>query len=298
MLPLACVGAIAGCGATPAGAKLTVGISDDGVGMFSQPNFKSLNLKTARFTIFWNVAVMKNNKAYMNLTRQWLAAAKADGISPLVSFGGNGNHIPSVAEYTTAVKAFMRDFPTVKTFSPWNEPDWIYRPALAKHPTLAAAYFNVLAKYCRHCTVVAGDVYLRADNGLASWVRAYSKGLHYKPAGWAIHPYDDIRSHKTSQLKALESVTRGPIWFDEISGVLRRGHWGFPNQSGTAAAKDERFLFSLPKKFPRITRIYHYQWQGTVDTASTGWDSGLIGPGGVPRPAYWVFANAAHGKLP
>jgi hypothetical protein len=295
MLPFACVCAFAMTALpTAASAKLTVGISDNGPTMFTSPAFQAMHITTARDMVFWNVAVIKD-KRYLNLTKQWLAAAKAAHVTPLISFAGNGNYVPSVKVYTAAVKTFLRMFPQVKTFTPWNEPDWIYRPALANHPTLAAGYFNALVSICHHCTIVAGDVYRRADNGLASWVRAYSKGLKHKPAAWALHPYDDIRSHTTSQLRAFQSVTKGPIWFDEISGVLTRGHWGFKNQSGAAAAKDEKFLFGLPKRYPRITRIYHYQWQGTPVAP---WDSGLIGPKGVPRPAYYVVLNAALGKLP
>jgi hypothetical protein len=32
--------------------------------------------------------------------------------------------------------------------------------------------------------------------------------------------------------------------------------------------------------------------------AADHWDSGLLGPNGKPRPAYWTFANAVKGKLP
>lgn len=273
-----------------------VGIGDNSPAMFSEPTFLKTNIKTARYIAYWNVAVLKDHK-YLNAVRGWLNAASAAGVTPMVSFTGNGSYVPTVGAYTKAVQAFMKDFPQVKIFTAWNEPDWIYL-SLSKHPTLAAAYFNVMERYCHHCTLLAGDVYRRADQGLASWVRAYAKGLHYKPSGWAIHPYDDIRGHTTSQLQAFQSVTSGPIWFTEISGVLRRGHWQFKNQSGTAAASDEKFLFSLPKRYPRIARIYHYQWQGTVPSPDTGWDSGLLGPQGTPRPAYWVDYNAAHGKLP
>ena len=295
MLPFACVCALAGA-ALPAsaGAKLTVGISDNGAGMFSSPAFLRMHITTARDVVVWNVAVLKNKQA-LNSTRQWIAAAKAAHVAPMISFAGNGNYIPTVKVYTAAVKAFIRDFPQVKVFTPWNEPDWIYRPALAKHPTLAASYFNALVKACKHCTIVAGDVYLPANQGLANWVRAYKKGLRYKPAAWAIHPYDDIRGRNTKQLQALQGVTTGPIWFDEISGVLTRGHWQFKNQSAAAAGRDERYLFTLPKRFHRIARIYHYQWQGTP---TAPWDSGLIGSNGVPRPAYTIVYNAAHGKLP
>jgi Glycosyl hydrolase catalytic core len=201
------------------------------------------------------------------------------------------------------VRAFIHDFPTVKLYTAWNEPDWIYRPALANHPTLAAAYYNALVKNCRGCTVAAGDLYRPVSGtggGLGAWIKAYQKGLRSKPRAWALHPYDDVRGHKTAQIQTLERYVGGAqVWLTEISGLIRRGHWAFPpKQSPAAAAKDEQFLFALPKRFHHITAIYHYQWQGTVDGPHTGWDSGLLGPKGVPRPAYWVVYNAAHGKLP
>jgi hypothetical protein len=273
-----------------AGAKLTVGISDDGTAMFTNQYFLRLNLPTARYITYWNVAVTRSHKA-LNATRTWINAAQRAGVTPLISFGGNGNYVPTVAQYTTAIKAFIHDFPTVKTFTAWNEPDWVYR-SLTHKPGLAASYFNALVRNCHHCTVAAGDVYLPTPQ-LGSWLRAYKRGLRYRPAAWALHNYYDVRTHKTSQLRTMQSLTSGPIWLTEISGLERRGHWPYPSQSTAAAGRDESFLFSMPKHFPRVARIYHYQWQGTVDTKNTGWDSGLIGPGGVPRPAYWALATAA-----
>jgi hypothetical protein len=296
-VPIACACALGGALPAAANAKLAVGISDNGSGMFSSPQFKRLGVKTARNMVYWNVAVMKNKTALNNL-KVWLAAAKAAGVTPLISFAGNGNVIPTTGAYTTAIRAFIRTFPQVKLYTPWNEPDWIYRPKLAKNPKLAASYYNALAKNCRGCTVAAGDVYRAANQGLASWVRSYAKWLRPRPKAWAIHPYNDVRSHTTKQLQAFQKVTSGPIWFDEISGVLRRGHWQYKNQSAAAAGRDEKFLFTLPKKFHRIARIYHYQFLGEVDTPHTGWDSGLINPNGTTRPAYQWILNAAHGRLP
>jgi hypothetical protein len=135
-------------------------------------------------------------------------------------------------------------------------------------------------------------VYLPAPQ-LGPWIRAYKRYLHGRPSVWALHNYYDVRTHTTSQLQTMESLTSGQIWLTEISGVERRGHWPYPNQSVTAAARDESFLFSLPGRFPRVTRIYHYQWQGTHPSKDTGWDSGLLYPNGTPRPAYHVVAVAA-----
>lgn len=296
MLPLACVGALAAT-AAPASAKLTVGIGDNGYAMFTQPLFQQTTIKTARLIVFWNVAVLKN-KSSLNYTRSWLNAAQKAGVQPLISFGGNGNYIPTAGQYTTAVRAFIKDFPKVKLYTAWNEPDWVFR-SLSKKPALAASYFNALVRYCKGCTVAAGELYRNVKQGLGSWIRAYQKALKSKPKVWALHNYDDVRTHTTSQLKTLQHyIGRGPqIWLTEISGLIRRGHWPYPNQTPAKAAIDERFLFALPKRNPQITRIYHYQWQGTVDTPATGWDSGLIGPTGAPRPAYAVVNNAAHGKL-
>lgn len=296
MLPLACAGAL-GATAAPANAKLVVGIGDNGAAMFSQSRFKAAHPQSARIIVAWNVAVTRN-KRDLNYTRTWIRDAQRAGVKPLVSFGGSGNYIPTVRQYTAAVKAFIHKFRTVKLYTAWNEPDWIYR-SLSRNPGLAAAYFNALVRVCHRCTVAAGELYRPVSDGLAAWIRAYKRGLRYRPKVWALHPYDDVRSHTTSQIRTLERYIGGAqIWLTEISGLIRRGHWQFKNQSPAAANRDERFLFALPKRFHRITAIYHYQWQGTVDGPHTGWDSGLIGPRGVPRPAYWTVKNAAHGKLP
>jgi hypothetical protein len=201
-----------------------------------------------------------------------------------------------VAQYKTAVRAFLKAYPELKVFTAWNEPDFSYR-SLARNPALAAKYFNALVEMCHGCTVLAGDVYLPTtgpatiDHSVARlgpWLHAYIKGLRHRPAGWALHDYTEIRGRNTSQLRTLLSMTSGPIWLDETGGVLSRGHWWYPNQTATAAAEDEQFLLSLTKRYHRIARIYHYEWQGV---ANAGWDSGLIAPNGRPRPAYAVLLN-------
>ena len=261
-LPIVCAAALGG-GAAPASAKLTVGIGDNNPAMFSQPRFTALHPQAARMIVFWNVAVM-NNKKYLNYARAWITDAERAGVEPLVLFAGNGNYIPTVAQYTAAVQAFLHDFPTVKLYTAWNEPDWIYR-SLSRNPGLAASFFNALVRVCHGCTVAAGDVYRPANQGLALWIRGYKKGLRYRPKAWALHPYDDVRTRTTSQIRAFEQATgNSQIWLTEISGLLRRGHWPYPNQSSIGANRDERFLFALPKRFHRITAIYHYQWRGTV----------------------------------
>jgi hypothetical protein len=271
-----------------AASALVVGIGDQTTRMFSDPRFLALHVREARLTVSWDVATNRARRGELRADGIWLKDAAADGITPLVSFSGNGNYIPTVSQYTKAVSAFVHKFPRVMRFTAWNEPDWIYR-SLSRHPGLAAAFFNALVRHCHRCTVIAGDLYLPA-NQLGPWIRAYKNGLRFRPAGWALHNYFDIRGHTTAQLQTMLKLTSGPIWLDEISGVEFRGHWQFPqHQSANAAAGDERFLFSLAKRFERISRIYHYQWQSMPGT----WDSGLISPNGRIRPAYYVVQRAA-----
>jgi hypothetical protein len=279
-----------------ASAKLTVGISDNSYEMFHSPWYNRLNLPVARAMFDWNTAVMKN-KTELHQAQSWAINAVVDGVQPMISFtgdtGSSSNYVPTTAQYTSAVRAFMKAVPQVKTYTPWNEPDWVYRPRLARNPALAASYYNALIRYCKGCTIAAGDVYLPAPQ-LGSWLRAYSRHLRGRPRAWALHNYYDVREHNYNQIQAIyNAVHPSQIWLTEISGVERRGHWQFRNQSPNAANRDEQFLFNMPRRYHRITRIYHYQWLGTKPGKNNGWDSGLLGPGGKPRPAYWTLAKAA-----
>ena len=292
--------------AVPAAAgAVVIGIGDQNPSMFSDARFQALGVTTARDVIPWDIVTRRADRGDLAAFRGWLRAAEAAGVSPLVSFGADftnpaANFVPTVGQYKTAVQAFLKAFPQIKTYTAWNEPDFSYR-TLARKPALAASYFNTLFALCRHCTVLAGDVYLPAtgsaviDHSVATlgpWLRTYIKGLHHRPAGWALHDYTEVRARNTSQLRILMSMTSGPIWLDETGGVLRRGHWQYRNQSAGAAARDEQYLLGLSKRFHRIARIYHYQWDANP---LAGWDSGLIAPNGQARPAYNVLLNWVTG---
>ena len=297
-----------------AAASVMIGISDQNTAMFYDPRFQALGVTTAREAVPWDIMTRRADRGDLRVFRAWLQGAQSAKVTPLISFGADftnpaANYVPTVSQYRTAVKAFLKAFPQLKTFTAWNEPDFVYR-TLARNPGLAANYFNALFELCHHCTVLAGDVYLPTDavvprsarasffNGVSSlgpWLHAYIRGLHHRPAGWALHDYTEVRGRNTLQLRTLMSMTSGPIWLDETGGILRRGHWWYRNQSATAAAKDEQYLLSLTKRYRRIARIYHYEWQGN---AQAGWDSGLIASNGRIRPAYTLLRNwiKAHSR--
>jgi hypothetical protein len=289
-----------------AASAVVIGVGDANPAMFSDPHFVALGVSTARYVIPWDVVTRRADKGDLAAFRVWVNAAEAAHVTPLISFGADytnpaANFVPNVKQYETAVKAFLKAFPQIKTYTAWNEPDFSYR-SLARNPALAANYFNALYDLCHGCTVLAGDVYLPAtgtryiDHAMATlgpWLSAYVKGIHHRPSGWALHDYTEIRGHNTSQLRIMLSLTKGPIWLDETGGVLRRGHWQYRNQSAAAAAKDEQFLLSLTRRYHRIARIYHYQWQANP---GAHWDSALLAANGTPRPAYNVLLNWVKGR--
>jgi hypothetical protein len=287
LLALTCTLACAVALPAVAGAKVTVGISDQNAYVFSDPKFLALHIREARLVVPWDVASSRAQRSQLTYTADWIKAATAAHVSPLISFGDNHMYVPSVHQYVLAVRAFVKRFPQVHQYTAWNEPDFIYL-SLARNPRLAAQYFNQLAFTCRgHCTVLAGDMFMPAPQ-LGAYLRQYVRYLAVRPAGWALHDYRDIRGRSTAQLTTLMRYTSGPIWLDETGGIERRGHWNYPNQSATAAARDEAWLFTLPRRYHRIAYIFHYQWQAVP---SAGWDSGLIDANGHPRPAYAVVAK-------
>lgn len=294
LLALTCTLACAVALPAAASAKLIVGIADQTGSSFSDPRFLALHIHEARLVIPWDTASAASQRSELNYVAAWLGAASRADVTPLISFGDDTSlhgHAPSLHQYVLAVRAFIKRFPQVHQYTAWNEPDFPY-VNLVRSPWLAAQYFNqlVFATAGHHDTVLAGDMFQAAPQ-LGAYLSQYVKYLAVKPAGWALHDYRDVRAHSTAQLLTMEKYTKGPIWLDETGGVERRGHWPYPNQSAAAAARDEQYLFSLPKRFPRIAYIFHYEWQ---QVAGEGWDSGLINDRGQERPAYKVVAQAAR----
>src|SRR5690242_2354738 len=174
--------AVVGCGTAAhrgtAGASrpVVIGIGDPTPSIFADPHFSPLGIRTARDVVPWDVVTRPADAPDLAAFRAWLHAAQAAKVTPLISFGADfsnpaANYVPTVSQYEHAVKAFLDAFPQIKTYTAWNEPDFVYR-SLARHPELAASYFNALFQLCPHCTVLAGDVYLPTAAAVPGSARA------------------------------------------------------------------------------------------------------------------------------
>jgi hypothetical protein len=258
--------------------------------------------------------VAKLNNAERLRADQWLAAARAARVHPLVSFNfrqGCFNPVtskistaarckaPSSSSYKSAFKAFRKRYPFVKEYSPWNEANHYSQP-VATNPKLAASYYNVVRSACRGCRIVALDVldqhtvrrskYCR--KGCLSAVDYYKRWRRYakRPSIYGLHNYTGTNRYRSGTTNAFARATRGQVWLTETGGIVRLGN-SFP-YSQSRAAKALKYMFKLAKSNRRIKRLYIYQWTGA--TRGARFDAGLINPNNTPRPGYTVVKKALH----
>lgn len=260
----------------------------------------------------------------------WIkAAVEADPErEPLVSFqkrrskGGETLLPDPKTKYRAAVKAFMDQFPAVRLYTAWNEPNY-KQPTQGTNPDLHESHAWFAGRYWRHlnqlcergkrCVVAAGDF---VDNASlhVRYRSQYFKGMGSpkKVAVWAYHPYGAIKYGANSSAGrrftrfAEADLTHGAeIWLTEGGTDLRR----LDGDSATKLAKQrddlDRFLNSSSGQFnhPKVKRFYYYEWYG-----QRSGDSGLVGQGGQPageprsaapqRPVYCLLRSRTNPSAP
>lgn len=306
---LACLVAavvLAGCGlaASPerSQAAISVGIGEQDASMFTDPLFTKLKVKRARYFPSWNVALKKQEAAWLDI---WLGQAQAAGVEPLISFSAAlGSRcparpckLPSVKEYTNAFNAFRKRWPQVKVVNPWNEANHRSQPTF-KNPKRAAQYYNVVRSRCSGCKIVAADVI--DERNMESWLKTFRRTAN-KPKIWGLHNYRDTNLRKgqlTGGTGRLVKAVKGQIWLTETGGIVKfvlpGGGTLFPF-SESRANKAVKRMFSLAKKYrSRIKRLYIYNWKQPL--ASNRFDAGLVRRNGAARPAYQTVRKTLNGS--
>ena len=288
--------------ALPAGAAaLVVGIGDQHPYMFHDPRFQALGIRYARRTIGWNAL---QNRGQASALSTWLSAARADHVSPLISFEQSSSprahkRLPSPAQLGRQFRALRARYPWVRDFATWNEADYCGQPTCHR-PALVAAYYSEMHHICPQCDVLGAE--LLDEPNMVAWVRSFARALHGEPMIWGLHNYIGANRLQTASTRSLLAATRVPIWFTETAGLVARHNHSahdFP-ESASHAARVTRFVFErLARLSPRIQRVYLYQWQAARNRRAP-WDSALIGASGAPRPAFAVLVRELHtlGQLP
>jgi hypothetical protein len=285
-----------------AASQLLIGISDNHPATFTDPRFRWLGMSVARLVVPWDIVKRRTELGWENA---WLEAARANNVKPLIVFDKDPSHqrsLPSLAAYGKAVRAFMKLYPWVRDYSPWNEENHYLEPT-SRDPQRAAQYFNLLTLLCRTCNVTAADV-LDISN-MSEWTRKFLHYAHH-PRLWGLHNYTDLSAGSHARTSQFLSIVPGAVWFTETGGVVwryehpnsgRRGY--FIVHSEGYAAEVAGHLVALAHVSSRVTRIYYYQWRvpntlawARAHHARLSWDSGLIRPDCSLRPGFRVIARA------
>ena len=270
----------------PAGRDdLVVGIGEQLTPMFRNASFRALGIEHARLVVAYDAMRVKFERPIVD---SWLAEARRAGVEPFITFGHSRVHprrLPSVAEFRRDFRAFRKRYPQVRVYAPWNEINHASQPT-SRSPARAAEYYNVVARECDGCTVLAGDVL--DQRGMTRYLADYRRRLDGTPRIWGLHNYADANRFRKRGLRDLLKAVRGDVWLTETGGLVEFGR-SFPRDE-RRAARAVKFALDLAAATPRVKRVYLYNWTGSK--AGTRFDAGLAGPDGKPRPSYDALKQA------
>lgn len=293
---------VAGAVPSAAAGVPMLGISDQKASTFTDPRFRGLGLPAARLVMPWDAIFTRP----ASLDR-WLQGARRAGVAPLVAFSsGSGQRCPAdpcyaprPAELAAAFDAFRASYPWVREFQVWNEANHETQP-LFRRPEDAARLWLALEPRCAACTLVAADVL--GDRTMLGWVRRFERaaGPQVDRAIWGLHNYADVNDGSTRATDTLLREVRGGIWFTETGGIVsfttRDGRNIRPYDEQRALDAINAALDLGKEHFPRVARIYLYNWQ--AGPASERFDSGLVGPDGGERVALRALWRRVNGLAP
>jgi hypothetical protein len=293
-----------------ASAAPQVGIAENNPDLFVDPLFAPLHIKYTRVVLPWNaVDAAAKGDDLMTKFQTYYDRATAAGVDVLVSFEHTRGapldcrtkrnrkaaqcKLPSLSAYTAQVRAFLVQFPGVKTISPFNEINHPSQPTV-NNPRAAAGFTNAVSTLCkqlkRACTLVVADVLDQANDPKArrpsfsktqSYIKTFRRYLKPSRNVCGIHNYSDVNRFRDTGTKALISALGcKQYWLTETGGLYKFGA-SFP-ASQTRQARATKYMFTVAGRNKRIKRVYNFNWFG--DTPGR-FDAGVVSQG-KPRKAY------------
>jgi hypothetical protein len=295
----------------PAGAsaktKVAVGIGDQSPTMFTDANWKALNLKKTRFFVEWNTIDQPGELAKAD---EFVAAAHSAGVSVLMHVSTDDINstprrpLPSVSQYKAKVGALVARYRAqgVKDWGVWNEANHKSQPT-AKNPKRAADFYKTFRKFkCSSCKIVALDVLDQAgvEKYIGSWIKA-AGSLGRKARIIGVHNYSQVNRKITEKnasnrypgvARILKAVRKrnsvAKLWLTETGGLASFGR-SFRCSTSRQSSRT-KYMFDLIKKYDKnIERLYSYNYFGNGCTPA--FDGGLVDENGVPRAAYNTFKS-------
>ncbi len=284
-----------------AAASYLTGLGDEGPQMFTNPLWRQLNTKIARYIAPYDAAVRSDELAK---ARAWIRTAEAAHQQILVAFYHSEHtptKLPSVAVYQHDVQKFVKDFPHVRQYQSYDEANRGNIKHVLSSPSAATAakYYQALKRVCKGCTVLGLDVLdAYSIHGTLRYISEFKSEisrLHtVMPSIWGLHNYSDINRLESWRTRELVKALGGQVWLTETGGLVQFKP-SFLNKHGSGlsrAAKVLKFMFAVAAEYKQIKRLYIYDWTG--GTTSTRFDAGLTNAFGQPRPGYLVVCKALH----
>lgn len=276
----------------PPPGHVEVGIGDPSPDMFEDPRFHATGIQHARVIVPYDV--VQAGGFWLHVTDVWLERARRDGVGPLVTFSHSYSRrrqfrLPSVAEYAARVSEFRTRYPWVRELSTWNEANHRGVQPTGSHPRRAAAFYRELRRQCAlaGCRAIAVEVLLTHSWRTWRWIRRFREAAGPGPHIFGLHNYPDVtRLRNLNTRLFLRRVPRAEVWLTETGGVVRFAtRWRY-NEG--RAARAVHHVFKLAAAFPRVKRVYLYNWRAD---GNKRWDSGLISREGIERRAYFELLD-------
>ena len=284
--------------ATAARAGQLIGVGDQQSKMFASPLWQQLYTKIVRYIAPYDAAVRRGELAGASA---WIRAAEAQHQLILVAFYHSQHtptKLPGVGQYQRDVRRFIRLFPHVREYQPWDEANRgsVRGRFSSPSPQTAARYYQALRRVCTGCTILGLDL-LDQNNpdSTLRYIAQFKREIgHLKtvmPALWGLHNYSDVNRLQGWRTHKISRALRGSIWLTETGGIVQFGH-AFRNRRGSGLSRAARvlaFALGLVSRERRIKHAYVYDWSG--GSSGARFDAGLTDRRGRPRPAYRVLCR-------
>ena len=287
-----------------AASTYLVGVADEQTEVFKDPLWQQLHTRIIRYIVPYDAVA---HPASIGEATTWIRTAEAHRQQVLVAFYHSEydpTYMPTAAQYAHYVKKFIKRFPHVHQYEPWNEANrgnvrYEGEEYDSPTPTQAASYYVELLQACPGCNIVALDI-LDQPNVAPSleYISQFKAQLGRwrvpTPSIWGLHNYSDTNRFSSTRTRAVLAAVPGQVWLTETGGIVKFGS-DFPNYGGsglTRAANAISYMFTLASSNSRIKRLYIYQWSG--GTASAIFDAGLTDYHHKPRPGYVIVCRHMH----
>jgi hypothetical protein len=283
---------------TASASRPVVGLGDEQRTMFESPLWQQLHTNIARYIAPYDAAL---RRASLARAKAWIEAAEARHEQILVAFYHSDytpTKLPSVGAYQRDVRRFVKLFPHVRAYQPWDEANRGNVRGRFSSPSaqIAARYYQALKRACTTCLVAGLDVLDQDDP--RSTLRYITQFKHeirrlktVMPRIWGVHNYSDVNRLQAWRTRKVDRALGGEIWLTETGGIVKFGR-AFTNRHGAGllrAAKVLKFALGVAAHERRIKHVYVYDWSGT--NGITTFDAGLTDRLGSPRPAYVVLCR-------